>query len=100
MYLHTAVIRRKLAADSGKKVRFMLAQWPKFTWQRVLLRWADYIAGTNSPQEKQRELARNGLLPVSFSCCQIKRVVAATVIGSLSLDGKSGIAIQPAKGKL
>jgi hypothetical protein len=40
MYLHIAVLRRKLAADSGKKIRFMLAQWPKFTWQSVLLRWA------------------------------------------------------------
>jgi hypothetical protein len=59
---------------------------------------ADYISGANSPQGKQRPLARRGLLPVSFSCRQIE-LMKKIAMGNLPLNGNSGIAIQPAKGK-
>jgi hypothetical protein len=59
---------------------------------------ADYISGANGPQGKQRPLARRGLLPVSFSCRQIE-LIETIATGNLLLNGNSGSAIQPAKGK-
>jgi hypothetical protein len=46
----------------------------------------------------------SGHSPAAGSCCKLfllsnRELVEATAIGNLPLDGNSGIAIQPAKGK-